>query len=135
MIDYIDFDSDGSITEVRCMICNTPVRGRRLHPVTGESILRTFGNYIELDVQLEEDNEPHSVASLVSCIECQYLDFDFDDMMDTVRGGWEKSLKAKKVKKKDIDETLDVYKNVKIKKKLKKDEKPEKKDKNGKKVK
>jgi hypothetical protein len=113
--DYIDYDEQG-IKEIRCMICNIPVKIRK--EINGRTILQPLGHYKEIPVGLSEDDKPHSVANIIGCKVCADKSIDLDDLMSTIRLGWNKEMKQAKVKKKNRDIYFTKMRNIKAKKRL-----------------
>ena len=115
MIDYIDYDEQG-ISEIRCMICNTPVRVRR--EVLGKIKLRTLSHFRQVPLALEENGKPHSVMDIIACATCSDKNFDYDEVISTTKLGWNKEMKHTKTPKKERDAYFKRYKDIKAKHRL-----------------
>jgi len=120
MIDYLDFDDNG-LKEVRCMICNVPVKVRR--EVNGKIILRTLSHFRRIPLALEENGKPHSVMNILGCATCADKPINYDDVLSTTRFGWNKEQKHTKKPKKERDEYFDRYRNITVNHRLDKSDK------------
>jgi len=118
---YITFDEFG-ITEIRCMCCDTPVASRtymelfsRIDPSKKEKVMAMsrFSNWRQIKVNLSDG----TYCNPIVCSDCEKdeEEYDWSQLSDQMKKGWESEMKFAGYSKETIKEHKVRVKKLSIK--------------------